>query len=142
MQILNDLADHLITQGLATEQTVFLFSEPDFSELTVTADVIYALNVSTGAANPKWTRDVSFINFRSRGRSKLYIKAAADGLQAMFDELLGSPSVQSGNNVYSQFNASETPRFSGFYEGSEPIFTFTLLITTESLVDVGNRLTY
>lgn len=143
MAILKDLADHLISVGAVPAGRVFLYSEPTFQELTdSTINIIYSLNISSGISNPKWTRDTHFINFRVRGRNKSFLAEAEQATENLYHELLGSNRLQIGNSVYSQFNSSEAPRLAGFYEGSEPVFTFTLMITTESLVDTGNRLSF
>lgn len=147
MSMISDMANHIISVNLATQGSIFLYVTPSFVELdnedsANNLNVIYSVNISSGLDNPKWARGRAFVNFRVRGRSVSYIKQAGDDAQAIYDELLGHESLQIGNMVYSQFNSSEMPRFSGYYEGSEPEFSFTLSIVSESLVDIGNRLTY
>lgn len=144
MSIITEIADYLIENSqVVNEDNLFQYAEPAFEEIKgKKPKVIFSLNVSTGLDNPKWARGDYFINFRIRGRSRRYMKACDEAAQTLYTELLGLPNIQVNDSVYFNFRSSEAPRFSGFYEGSEPIFTFTLLITYESTVDIGNRKTF
>lgn len=146
--ITDDLASYLLSENIVEPNSMYVDSEPSFQELDGligsenTPNLLHTVAVSSGSDNPKWARSTYFCVFRVRGRNKNLKKAASDRAVLLYDELLGSVTIQVGTNLYYQFNSTETPRFSGYYDGSEPIYTFALSIVRESTVDIGNRKTF
>lgn len=144
--ITEDLANHFLSQNWVEPNSMFTEAEPSFEELADALggadnvpDIIHSVLVTSGTENPKWTRGTYFLAIRVRGRSRAFNKQSRDRCVDLFNELVGVPTIQVGTNLYSQINASEVPRFSGYFEGSEPIFQFLISVVRESTVDIGNR---
>ena len=144
--ITEDLANHFLSQGWVESGSMFTEAEPSFEELrnalgsnATVPDIIHSVIVTSGTENPKWARGTYFLAIRVRGRSRDFNTATRDRCVDLFNELVGASTIQVGTNLYSQINSSEVPRFSGYFEGSEPIFQFLISVVRESTVDIGNR---
>jgi hypothetical protein len=143
MSFVSDIRSFLISEGTVATSTVFLDSSPAFGDLNDDAILVtHTISGEVGTDNPKWARGSKFVRFHIRGRSKNQMQACETAAELLYNKLLGHPSVQVGTFIYTQFNAIESPRFVGFYEGSEPSYAFTLNITQESLTNLGNRLAF
>jgi hypothetical protein len=143
MSFTADIRSFLITENVAPANTIFIDSSPSFGDLSDDSILITrTITGEVGTDNPKWARGSKFIRFMIRGRNKTQMSACEAAAYTLYNKLLGHPSVQVGTFIYTQFNASESPRFVGFFQGSEPTYTFVLNITQDSLTDIGNRLAF
>lgn len=111
----------------------------EFSTRGVQTTEQVVFNNSTGIPNPKWINDEWFINVMVIGKEKVNKNNCQTLINTVCDELLGKPSIKIKSIKYVHFTLTEMPRFIGFRNDVMPVYSATVKVIAQGLVDEFNR---
>ena len=134
------IVEYLISEGVLATGEVFLDSMPDFSDLNTQPDLIKVAKMINGDPNPRWMWDDITLVIQIRGYNKTQIQPCKTKIFEIFNKLIGSDNIEINGYIYSRFiSPSGFPKFVGYLDDGEPLFTMSISFVREALVAEGNR---
>lgn len=133
-----DIRSTLITEGIVTSSQIYFDFLPDASTVSDTNFVSTVIQTG-GNSNPRWLRDDIFLTIQVMGKDRSTTEESRNKIWEMYNALVGRPTFQLGNYVYTQFNSVNIPTFVGYQENSKPLYTCSISVVREAQVKEGNR---